>query len=84
MYWKIILDINTVKEQDKTTRLPNSLATMISQLSQRDIAPVARENVEGGGGGGANERKKKWYTVSDEPVHKQKKITQESKHLNIK
>ena len=34
---------------------------------QRDIAPVVRGNV------GGRYEKKKWFTVSDEPVHKRKK-----------
>ena len=35
--------------------------------AQRDIAPVVRGNV------GGRYTKEKWYTVSDEPVHKRKK-----------
>ena len=40
--------------------------------AQRDIAPVVRGNV------GGRYEKKKWYQVSDEPVHKRKKVKKQS------
>ena len=40
--------------------------------AQRDIAPVIRGNV------GGRYEKKKWVKVSDEPVHKRKKVTKTS------
>ena len=40
--------------------------------AQRDVAPVIRGNV------GGRYEKKKWVKVSDEPVHKRKKVTKTS------
>ena len=48
--------------------------------AQRDIAPVIRGNVDG------RYEKKKWVKVSDEPVHKRKKVkkTSSSQHSEDK
>ena len=74
MYWKIdarcTLVTNVAKEEGLITRQFGYNDLMIA--AQRDIAPVIRGNV------GGRYEKKKWVNVSDEPVHKRKKVKKTS------